>query len=124
MLAACSLAMLATGDVWTADPYADGSRSAAIFANIELPSVGGISSHHPWGDTSLNWYLINAFSALTLLVGRQKGHSACKKLGLLLSVSLKFFFKLVHIWQSYKQECGFPCTCRLAKTLVKDEESA
>ena len=25
-------------------------------------------------------YLLNAFSALTLLVGRQEGHPACKKL--------------------------------------------
>jgi len=28
----------------------------------------------------LVYYLVTAFSALTLLVGRQKGHPACKKL--------------------------------------------
>jgi len=26
------------------------------------------------------YYVVNAFSALTLLVGRQEGHPACKKL--------------------------------------------
>jgi len=27
----------------------------------------------------LTYYLTNAFSALTLLIGRQEGHPACKK---------------------------------------------
>jgi len=47
------------------------------------------------------------------------------KKGLLLSVSEKIFFKLVNIWQSYKQECvclmHFVC---LANTPLKDEENA
>jgi len=46
------------------------------------------------------------------------------KKGLLVSVS-EIFFKSVNIWQSYKQEHG--CLmhfARLAKTLLKDEESA
>jgi len=34
-------------DVRTADPSADGRRSAAIFAAVELPSAGGISSRRP-----------------------------------------------------------------------------
>jgi len=33
------------------DPSADGRRSAAIFATVELPSAGGISSRRPRGDT-------------------------------------------------------------------------
>ena len=33
----------ATRDVRTADPSADGRRSTAIFATVELPSAGGIS---------------------------------------------------------------------------------
>jgi len=37
--------------VRTADPSADGRRSAAIFATVELPSTGGISSRSPRGDT-------------------------------------------------------------------------
>jgi len=46
------------------------------------------------------------------------------KKGLLLSVWANFF-KLVNIWQSYKQERG--CLmhfARLGNTLLKDEESA
>jgi len=33
-----------------------------------------------WRHRSLWYFLQYAFSALTLLVGRQKGHPACKKL--------------------------------------------
>ena len=47
------------------------------------------------------------------------------KKGLLPSLRAKIFFKLVNIWQSYKQECDclmhFVC---LANTLLKDGESA
>jgi len=47
------------------------------------------------------------------------------KKGLLPSLRVKIFFKLVNIWQSYKQECDclmhFVC---LANTLLKDGESA
>ena len=47
------------------------------------------------------------------------------KKGLLLSLPVKFFFKLVNIWQSNKQEgvslVHFVC---LATTLLKVEESA
>jgi len=37
---------------------------------------------HAQGDSSIleQWALGMAFSALTLLVGRQEGHPACKKL--------------------------------------------
>ena len=38
----------------TADPSADGRRSAAIFASVELPSAGVISSRRPRGDTLLS----------------------------------------------------------------------
>jgi len=51
-LAACSLA--ASGHQRCADPSADGRRSAAIFATVELPSAGGdISFRRPRGDTLL-----------------------------------------------------------------------
>ena len=41
--------------------------------NFYWPSV-----YHNWNEIN-NWYLVE-FSALTLLVGRQEGHPACKKL--------------------------------------------
>jgi len=45
--------------------------------------------------------------------------------GLLLSLWVKKVLKSVNIWQSYKQERGcFVHFARLAKTLLKDEESA
>jgi len=34
----------------------------------------------PWKNTYLLTYMKIAFSALALLVGRQEGHPACKKL--------------------------------------------
>ena len=33
-----------------------------------------------WSDFNKRWFKCASFSALTLLVGRQEGHSACKKL--------------------------------------------
>jgi len=62
--------------VRTADPFADGRRSAAIFATVELPSAlagGG-------RPRSLFIFFKFAFSALMLLVGRQEWHPARKKL--------------------------------------------
>jgi len=41
-------------DVRTADPSADGRRSAAIFATVEMPSVRGVSSRRPRHDTLLD----------------------------------------------------------------------
>jgi len=61
----------ATRDVRTADPSADGRRSAAIFASVELPSAGVISSRRPRGDTLLSicdaraHYLLTARILLT-----------------------------------------------------------
>ena len=44
------------------------------------------------------------------------------KKGLLLSLSVKKFLKLVNIWQSYKQERD--CLVHLANILLADGESA
>jgi len=39
----------------------------------------GLYYHFSTGDIETQWILEFAFSALTLLVGRQEGHPACKK---------------------------------------------
>ena len=59
------------------------------------PNTRNCSSYFPWRmwkkftsfckvlekiQTKENWFLFSAFSALTLSVGRQEGHPACKKL--------------------------------------------
>jgi len=44
------------------------------------------------------------------------------KRGLLMSLRVKFFFKSVNIWQSYKQERD--CFVHLANTLLTDGKSA
>jgi len=60
-------------------------------------------------------YLLTAFSALTLLVGRQEGHPACKKLssGVLAWLS---------VW-SEVQTCIWPSGCHCHSLYVASEKS-
>ena len=46
------------------------------------------------------------------------------KTGLLLSLPVKKFLKLVNIWQSYQEEGGCLHIVCLTNTLLKDEENA
>jgi len=46
------------------------------------------------------------------------------KTGLLLSLPVKNFLKLVNIWQSYQEEGGCLHIVCLTNTLLKDEENA
>jgi len=48
---------------------------------IEVQDIGNQRDRNPVNLTLfLQYVYYNAFSALTLLVGRQEGHPACKKL--------------------------------------------
>ena len=57
---------MATQDVRTADPSADGCISAAIFATVKLPSAEGHIVSPPRGDTLFDVYELETTDLLVI----------------------------------------------------------
>jgi len=73
-------------------------------ANIIIIHKSHISTTHAHTssiNTRLSLFTKSPFSAPTLLVGRQEGHPACKKLG----VGLLVVMIWLELWASYSSSC-------------------
>ena len=94
--------VLYIGSRWTSMPYIYRSK-IILFESYCLHTHTYTSQIALPGLSSFNPIWLSAFSALTLLVGRQEGHPACKKLsgGLLAWLS---------VW-SKVQTCIWPSWC-------------
>ena len=74
---------------------------ACLYAGINISGTNAEVMPAQWEFQVFIYYLVGSFSALTLLVGLQEGHPACKKLsgGVLMWLSV-WSKVLTYIWPS------------------------